>query len=228
MNDIRKPTTVLVVDDHPAIRTTMTDVLEAEGFKPDHAENGSEAIEKCLANEYDFVLLDMQMPDMNGVEVLRQLKAKKRYHSKFIVITAFSIQELEDQACELGIYAFLRKPIKVEKIIEIIRDNRGISILLHLEDKHLRCGITHLLEDSGFIVTTTKNHDDALNQLRQINYNFVIYDSDSPGIEQDAIQRTIKSMDSDTTCVETNEDEAPKQVSIRINQLIEQAKKVAA
>ena len=90
MNDIRKPTTVLVVDDHPAIRTTMTDVLEAEGFKPDHAENGSEAIEKCLANEYDFVLLDMQMPDMNGVEVLRQLKAKKRYHSKFIVITAFS------------------------------------------------------------------------------------------------------------------------------------------
>ncbi|MEC8778216.1 MAG: hypothetical protein VXX28_04225, partial [Verrucomicrobiota bacterium] len=67
-----------------------------------------------------------------------------------------------------------------------------------------------------------------LNQLRQINYNFVIYDSDSPGIEQDAIQRTIKTMNSDTHCVETNEDESPKQVSNRIKQLIEQAKKVAA
>ncbi|HAY75984.1 MAG TPA: hypothetical protein DCY32_09935 [Opitutae bacterium] len=228
MSDQRKSTTVLVVDDHPAIRSTMTDVLEAEGFIPEHAENGSDAIRKCIENDYDFVLLDMQMPDMNGVEVLRQLKAKNRYHSKFIVITAFSIQELEDQACELGIYAFLRKPIKVEKIIEIIRDNRGISILLHLEDTHLRTGISHLLEDSGFLVTTTKNHDDALNQLRQINYNFVIYDSDSPGIEQDAIQRTIKTMNSDTHCVETNEDESPKQVSNRIKQLIEQAKKVAA
>ena len=92
MNDQRKSTTVLVVDDHPAIRSTMTDVLEAEGFIPDHAENGSDAIRKCIENDYDFVLLDMQMPDMNGVEVLRQLKAKNRYHSKFIVITAFSVR----------------------------------------------------------------------------------------------------------------------------------------
>ena len=57
MNDTRRPTTVLVVDDHPAIRTTMTDVLEAEGFKPDHAENGSEAVEKCLVRLLFFTIL---------------------------------------------------------------------------------------------------------------------------------------------------------------------------
>ena len=65
---------ILIVDDHPAVRNTMIDVLDEEGFNTDHADNGEVGLKKCLENSYDFVLIDVQMPKMNGVEVLRGLK----------------------------------------------------------------------------------------------------------------------------------------------------------
>ena len=57
IKEIRK-TTVLVVDDRPAIRSTMMDILSEEGFSADQAVNGAEALAKCQANEFDFVLMD--------------------------------------------------------------------------------------------------------------------------------------------------------------------------
>jgi DNA-binding response OmpR family regulator len=68
---------ILIVDDHPAVRNTMIDVLDEEGFNTDHADNGEVGLKKCLENSYDFVLIDVQMPKMNGVEVLRDLKKQK-------------------------------------------------------------------------------------------------------------------------------------------------------
>ena len=68
---------ILIVDDHPAVRNTMIDVLQEEGFKTDHADNGEVGLERCLKNTYDFVLIYVQMPKMNGVEVLRNLKKQK-------------------------------------------------------------------------------------------------------------------------------------------------------
>ena len=101
----------------------------------------------------------------------------------------------------------LKKPIKVEKILNLIRLKRNISILIHLKDDDLRHRISDLLEEKGYMVSQTSSHDDALIQIRQINYNCIVFDSDSPGIEQEVIQNTIKSLDSDTLCIETNEDE---------------------
>ena len=77
-------TKILIVDDHPAIRKTMVDVLTEEGFETDIAKDGSNALSKCLSQSYDFVLIDVQMPEMNGVEVLRELKAKTTSLPKFI------------------------------------------------------------------------------------------------------------------------------------------------
>ena len=68
---------ILIVDDHPALRSTMIDVLNEEGFETDHAKNGETGLSKCLEHSYDFVLIDVQMPLMSGVDVFRQLKEKK-------------------------------------------------------------------------------------------------------------------------------------------------------
>ena len=220
-----KKTSILVVDDHPAIRSTMLDVLDEEGFSAEQAVNGEEALKKCLENEYDFVLMDVQMPELNGVEVLAKIREKKQTHSRFIFFSAYSVPELEEQASALGSYAFLRKPIKVEKIISLIRDKRGIPILVHVEDDHMRTCLANLLKNQGYQIIETSTLDDALIQLRQINYSCLIYDSDSPGFEQDALTSTVRSLKTDTICITTNEDELASEVVEKIDFLTEQRKK---
>ena len=223
-----KKTSILVVDDHPAIRSTMLDILEEEGFSAEQAVNGKEALSKCLENEYDFVLMDVQMPELNGIQVLAKIRDSKQTQSKFIFFSAYSVPELEEQAVALGSYAFLRKPIQVEKIIDLIRDKRGIPILIHLEDDHMRTCLSNLLKNQGYQAIETEKLDDALIQLRQINYSCLIYDSDSAGFEQDALTSTIKSLQTDTICITTNEDELASEVVEKVGFLTEQKKKGVA
>ena len=223
-----KKTSILVVDDHPAIRSTMLDILEEEGFSAEQAVNGEEALSKCLENEYDFVLMDVQMPELNGIQVLAKIRDSKQTQSKFIFFSAYSVPELEEQAVALGSYAFLRKPIQVEKIIDLIRDKRGIPILIHLEDDHMRTCLSNLLKNQGYQAIETEKLDDALIQLRQINYSCLIYDSDSAGFEQDALTSTIKSLQTDTICITTNEDELASEVVEKVGFLTEQKKKGVA
>ena len=220
-----KKTSILVVDDHPAIRSTMLDILEEEGFSAEQAVNGQEALSKCLENEYDFVLMDVQMPELNGIQVLAKIRDSKQTQSKFIFFSAYSVPELEEQAVALGSYAFLRKPIQVEKIIDLIRDKRGIPILIHLEDDHMRTCLSNLLKNQGYQAIETVKLDDALIQLREINYSCLIYDSDSAGFEQDALTSTIKSLQTDTICITTNEDELASEVVEKVGFLTEQKKK---
>ena len=220
-----KKTSILVVDDHPAIRSTMLDILEEEGFSAEQAVNGKEALSKCLENEYDFVLMDVQMPELNGIQVLAKIRDSKQTQSKFIFFSAYSVPELEEQAVALGSYAFLHKPIQVEKIIDLIRDKRGIPILIHLEDDHMRTCLSNLLKNQGYQAIETEKLDDALIQLRQINYSCLIYDSDSAGFEQDALTSTIKSLQTDTICITTNEDELASEVVEKVGFLTEQKKK---
>jgi CheY-like chemotaxis protein len=220
-----KKTTILVVDDHPAIRSTMLDILSEEGFSADQATNGAEALTKCQANEFDFVLMDVQMPELNGIEVLSKIRKSKQTKSRFIFFSAYSVPELEEQALALGSYAFLRKPIKVEKILSLIRDKRGIPILVHLEDDHMRTCLGNLLKNQGYQVIETKDMDNALIQLRQIDFAFLIFDSDSPGLEQEALTSTIRSLKSETICITTNEDEKASEVIDKISFLSEQKAK---
>jgi two-component system response regulator ResD len=72
-----KETKILVVDDEARIRRLLKMYLERENYKIEEAENGDEAIDKALGNEYDLILLDLMMPGTDGIEVCRQVRDKK-------------------------------------------------------------------------------------------------------------------------------------------------------
>jgi two-component system response regulator (stage 0 sporulation protein F) len=217
-------TKILIVDDHPAIRKTMVDVLTEEGFATDVAKDGSDALSKLLSQLYDFVLIDVQMPKINGVEVLRELKQKKDSLPKFIFFSAYSLPELKEEAVQLGCLAFLEKPIELKEIISLIKDNKSTALLIYLKDINQGKLLTKTLKEDSFHVILAENIDQTLIQLRQINFRILIFDSDLPGAEQESINATIKSLRSNTLTVETNEDEKMDVVLGKVDEKIKQYK----
>ena len=209
-------TKILIIDDHPAIRATMQDVMKNEGFETMIAESGQEAIDIYMSEYFDFVLMDMQMPDMKGVEVYRRMLNNKQQHAKFIFISAFSSPELEDEAHELGCIAFLQKPIRVEQVIEIIRSKSRTSVLVFIENENLRKNVLQDLKEEGLSVEEASEFDQALIKIRQINYNYIIIDEDSPSVEQEGFKNTIKVTKSESQIININEDEPSALVVSRI------------
>jgi CheY-like chemotaxis protein len=209
-------TKILIIDDHPAIRTTMQDVMKNEGFETMIAQSGQEAIDIYMSEYFDFVLMDMQMPDMKGVEAYRLMLEIKQQQAKFIFISAFSSPELEDEAHELGCIAFLQKPIRVEQVIEIIRSKSRTSVLVFIENENLRKNVLQDLKKEGLSVEEACEFDQALIKIRQINYSYIVIDEDSASIEQDGFKNTIKVTQSESHIININEDEPSSLVISRI------------
>jgi CheY-like chemotaxis protein len=216
-----KKSKILIVDDHPAIRSTMVDVLNEEGFVTDIAENGKIALEKCISEKFDFVLMDVQMPELNGVEVFREIKNRNITSPKFIFFSAYSLPELRKEAENLGCLAFLEKPIEIKKIIYLLKENKSIPILVYLNDSIQGEELCNALKNENYYTILATNIDQVLIQLRQINFKILVFDSDLSQTEHDAIKATIKTHKANTICIETNEDENIKLVLDKVSKQIQ-------
>jgi DNA-binding response OmpR family regulator len=110
---------VLLVDDDAAIRGMITAVLRRDGITCDEAENGDEAIRKLRRGHYRSVLLDLMLPECNGFEVLRFLKAEKpSMLRRVIVLTAASEATLRHFHDQQEVFDLLRKPFDIESLRE--------------------------------------------------------------------------------------------------------------
>ncbi|MCG6945078.1 MAG: response regulator [Deltaproteobacteria bacterium] len=110
---------VLVVDDEKNIRLTLSQTLESLGLGTDTAVNGEEALDKLKMKEFGLILLDLKMPGMDGMEVLRQLR-KIRPDIRVIIITAYGTVESAVEAMKLGAVDFIQKPFSPEEIRELV------------------------------------------------------------------------------------------------------------
>lgn len=99
-------------------------VLEKTGHKVDVAENGIEAINKLKANEYDLVLMDIEMPVMDGIEATRRIRAgeagKEKKDITIIALTAHAINEIKSQAMNTGMDGYITKPIEITRLSQTI------------------------------------------------------------------------------------------------------------
>ena len=111
---------LLIVDDHELIRTTLHKALSDEGYNVSCAEDGQECLKMVESEEKDLILLDMRLPDLNGIEVLRTVKAA---HPDIVVIvmTAYGDLDSSREAMALGAFDFIHKPVKARAIISIVK-----------------------------------------------------------------------------------------------------------
>lgn len=110
---------ILVVDDDPDIRKILDDRLDALGYTVVTAENGQEALEKVNQEEPDLMFLDLQMPQMNGLQVLKRLKDYPEL--AVIIITAFGTIEKAVEAMKEGAFDFITKPFSPDHLDLVIK-----------------------------------------------------------------------------------------------------------
>ena len=110
-----KETKILVVDDEARIRRLLKMYLERENYKIEEAENGDEAIDKALGNDYDLILLDLMMPGTDGIEVCRQVRDKKA--TPIIMLTAKGEEANRVQGFEVGTDDYIVKPFSPREVV---------------------------------------------------------------------------------------------------------------
>ncbi len=112
---------ILVIDDERAIRNTLKDILEFEGYTIDLAENGKVGLEKALATTYDLIYTDIKMPEMDGLEMLQAyrqaVKENGTEESPVVMISGHGTVETAVDALKNGAFDFIVKPLDLNRLL---------------------------------------------------------------------------------------------------------------
>jgi len=137
-----KATRVLIVDDEPGIRDSLSGVLEDEGFSCHAIESGEKAIEELARQNYDVVLLDVWLPGMDGMETLARIQEIPfSDRPQVIIISGHGTIETAVKATKLGAFDFLEKPLTIEKVTVVVHNA--------MEQRRLELELSRLKESGG-------------------------------------------------------------------------------
>ncbi len=132
--------TILIVDDEEFIRLSLQQILSEEDYNVILNESGGEALRTVREEEIDLVLLDLNLPDMGGIDILRKIK-QYQPHILTIIMTGFASVESAVEALKLGAYDYIKKPFKADAIKLITK--------LALETQSLKKTVSELIEQKS-------------------------------------------------------------------------------
>jgi len=112
---------VLIIDDEKNIRMTLKKSLQKAGYEVETAINGEDGLEKFNEEKFPVILLDMKLPGIDGIEVLRKINDLD-HQSKIIMITGYGSVDTAIEAMKLGAVDYLRKPFKPEEILQLVKE----------------------------------------------------------------------------------------------------------
>jgi PAS domain S-box-containing protein len=122
-NKVDRPLNVLIAEDSKVNQVLMSQLMLRRNWKSDIAENGLEVLEKLKTKDYDLILMDIQMPEMDGYEAawaIREAEKGTEKHIPIIALTANATQEDRDKSLNCGMDDFLSKPIKSDNLYKCI------------------------------------------------------------------------------------------------------------
>ena len=115
--NLQKRFQVLVVDDEPGMRETLVDILEQSGYDVRAASDGADALHAIQNNDVDVVVMDVQMPNRDGVSVLQELSPPP---PAVIMVTAYAVEERLRAAVDANAFAILHKPFPVGRLLSLV------------------------------------------------------------------------------------------------------------
>jgi DNA-binding NtrC family response regulator len=139
---------ILVIDDEPDIRRLLQEILQDEGYSVTTAEDAAHAREARRSHRADLILLDIWMPDVDGITLLKEWTAEEPLNQPVIVMSGHGTVETAVEATRLGAYDFIEKPLSLAKLLLTI-DNALESYNLQRENLGLRLAVQPINEPIG-------------------------------------------------------------------------------
>ena len=187
---------ILVLDDDPVVRRALTDTLADEGYQVATAADGIEGLEKARGQTFDILLVDLKLPDMDGIEVLREIR-KVTPEVIVILMTAYATLETAKEAMQLGAYDYLAKPLDpdaVTALLEKALEKRRLDLemkaavevprILVVDDEAIVCqALADILGNEGYRVTTVQSAYQALDTMKRETFNILIADLRLPDLD---------------------------------------------
>ena len=128
---------ILIVDDEIEFTEVLAARMESRGMAVDTAAGGHEALEKAKKKSYDVIILDLSMPEMDGMETLKHLLSENP-DLQVIVLTGYASIEKGVEAIKLGAMEFLKKPAEFQELVEQIqcaKDKKMVLVEKRIEEK---------------------------------------------------------------------------------------------
>lgn len=207
----------LVVDDNATNRKILNSMLTSWHIHNVSAESGQQGLEMISQQNkpYDLILLDMMMPEMNGLEMAHQLRSENN-NVKIIMLTSLTSSNIQEKSKAAGISACIHKPIKKSLLLDTIMgalhepimekyqmpDNaEAIDIknelpILIVEDNDInQMVVSGMLNKLGYIFDVANNGQEAIDMLMLKNYSLVLMDCQMPIMDGFAATKNIRAMD---------------------------------
>jgi CheY-like chemotaxis protein len=114
------PLRILIVEDQELNQRVLTLMLERLGYQPHLASNGREALARIALEPYDLVLMDIQMPELDGFETTRRIRAANHATTRIVGVSAHASEDVRTACLESGMDGYLTKPLTTERLIDVL------------------------------------------------------------------------------------------------------------
>ncbi len=139
---------ILIIDDEPLMRISISDALKAEGYNITSIESGSDGLKAIMDNFYDVVITDIRLPEVDGLQILKKCRQASP-KTKILMITAYGSVETAVEAMRQGAYDYITKPFSMDELIIIVKrlirlrdlEDENIYLKEKIEDKYNFNGI---------------------------------------------------------------------------------------
>lgn len=113
---------ILLIDDEALVLEELTETFEFEGFEVTTASSGNDALNLPEIDDVDVIISDLKMPGLSGIDLFKLLKERADFKAAVILLSGHGAQNEHDQAIEIGVQAFLSKPIDVVDLVAAVEN----------------------------------------------------------------------------------------------------------
>ncbi|MFK7740409.1 MAG: response regulator [Planctomycetota bacterium] len=209
---------ILVVEDTPVNQRVVCTILQRTGFDVTLADNGLEAVRRCESDEFDLILMDCQMPVMDGLEATRCIRAMELERTAssalprqvpIIALTANAQAGFDEECIAAGMDHFLSKPCRAASLLEAITlflewperkptASEPITrrVLVADDDAINRTVAVSVLKRAGYTIDLAENGEQAVAQCREHSYDIVLMDCQMPVLDGLSASVQIRQLES--------------------------------
>lgn len=190
---------VLIADDDPLVRDLLRQIFSDEGYEAVCVGDGAQAKECLSRGAFDILVLDVQMPQFNGFEVLAELR-RNRVATPAVMISGSVTATTSANLGALAPAALLAKPIEVRAFLDQVRELRGgksvparsLSVLVADDHEGTRAMLEAFLRESGFAVRAVADGAGAIEELARASYDVAVLDVNMPGLRGDEVIERLR------------------------------------